>query len=155
MTWKHVEYQRRLAAITEQLQNLTDEDVWFVLKHLEERRECEDCCREADSGRQGCPEVERGFTRRRHELMTKSWRRRDNTPIGRIDAMLGGKRLERELRDADREAAPLLGLQCTVDAIEDGGANREDAFTAAKTVLWDGADAAITPTVKLRRTRRR
>lgn len=155
MTWKHVEYQRRLAGITAMLPNPTDEDVRFVLKHLEERCGCEDCCREAEAGRNGCPEVERSFTRRRNELMTKSERLRDGTPLGRIDARLGGKRLEKDRREADREDAPLFQLQSTVDALEEGGANRDDAFTAAKAVLWGGADAVITPTVKLRRARRR
>lgn len=155
MSWKHVEYQRRLAGITSQLPNPTDEDVRFVLKHLEERHNCEDCCREAEAGRRGCPAVERNFTRRRHELLTKSERRRDSTALGRIDARLGAKRLEDDLRKADREDAALLELQCTVDDLENGGADREDALNAAKAVLWDGADAAITPTVKLRRARRR
>lgn len=155
MTWEHVEYQRRLAEITAQLPNPTAEDVRFVLKHLEERRGCEDCYREAEAGRRGCPEVERRFAKRRHELTTKSGRRRDNTPIGRIDALLEGKRLEKDLLDADRESAPLFQLQCATDDLEEGGASREDAFTAAKSILWDDADAAITPTVKLRRARRR
>lgn len=155
MTLEHVEYQRRLAGVTAQMPKPTDEDVRFVLKHLEERSGCEDCCREAGAGRRGCPAVERNFTRRRHELLTKSERLRDNTPLGRIDARLGAKRLEDDLRKADREDAALFDLQCAVADLEEGGANREDAFTAVKAILWDGADAAITPTVKLRRARSR
>lgn len=154
MTWEHVEYQRRLAELTAKLPRGQDDDVAFVLAHLKARHTCVDCCREAGAGRRGCPEVERAFTHRRHELMSHRERIRDQTPLGEIDARLSGKRMERDLRKADELAGGLFALQCAVDDLEEGGADREDAFTAAKAVMWDGADAAITPTVKLRRRRR-